>query len=188
MICSVAHRATFNTMPLIALERSAGLGPQRPRWRRSQHRCATHNGPENRPYRLRVSDEVARARWSKFVARALEAARVRGMTDKDIQQATGLQPTTWHRWKRGQTRTAPDITKVRAFCRGLGLNVDDALAALGMTGQRDNPAPEPPMDPDVLLLLRKLADPNVPVSEKEFIRESLRMLANRGRRRDEAAG
>lgn len=124
------------------------------------------------------------------MSRALEAARTRGLTNRDIHQATGINPTTFHRWARGDVRSTPDIANVRAFCRGLGLDVEEALTALGMTGARDNPAPAPPMDPDVQRLLRKLADPSVPETEKLFIRESLRMLADRGTgsRRREGAG
>jgi len=104
------------------------------------------------------------------------------MTNRDIHHATGINPTTFHRWARGDVRSTPDIAKVRSFCSGLGLDLDEALAALGMTGQPENPAPEPPMPPEIRLLLRRLADPAVPETEKLFIRESLRMLADRGRR------
>lgn len=130
-----------------------------------------------------MSDDLIRVRFSRFVERALNGARIRGMTDKDIQAATGIMPSTFHRWRRGDLRTTPDIGKVRAFCTGLGVSVDEALAALGMTPERDNPAPEPPMDPDLLLILRRLADPNTPAAEKVFIKESLRMLADRPVRR-----
>lgn len=132
---------------------------------------------------------VARARFAKFVTRALDSARDRGMTDKDIQEATGIGPSTFHRWKRGVGRELPELDKVRAFCEGLGLNVAGAMAALGITPQRDETEPEPPLPPEVRTILRKLADPNVPQAEKLVIREMLLMLAERAerssRRRDE---
>lgn len=132
-----------------------------------------------------MSDDLIRTRFARFVDRALQVARSRGMTDRDIQQATGIMPSTFHRWRRGELRTTPDLGKVRAFCAGIGVDVNDALTALGVTGQRDNPAPEPPMDPDLKLILRRLADPSTPEAEKVFIRESLRMLAERAERRRE---
>lgn len=134
-----------------------------------------------------MPDELVRARWSRFVRRALESARTRGLKNKDIQEATGVNPTTFSRWQRGDVRSTPDIATVRAFCRGLGLDLDEALGALGMGAAKDNPAPEPPMPPEIRTLLRKLADPNVPETEKLFIQESLRMLANRGERRGRRA-
>lgn len=143
-----------------------------------------------------MSPDLIRTRWAHFVQRTLDAARVRGMTDRDIEKATGIMSSTFHRWRRGEVRTTPDITKVRAFCDGLGASMDEAMRVLGMTGQRLNPAPEPVIPPEVRTLLRKLADPNTSETDKLFIQESLRMLADRvdrtdhGRRphRDEQAG
>lgn len=130
-----------------------------------------------------MSDDLIRARFAAFVDRALTMARARGMTDRDIHQATGVQASTFHRWRRGELRTTPDMGKVRAFCRGVGVDINEALTALGMTGERTDPQPEPQMDPDMRLIMRRLNDPNTPPAEKVFIRESLRMLAERATRR-----
>ncbi len=133
------------------------------------------------------SDALIRVRFAHFVERALASARSAGMTDKAIEAATGVRSSTFHRWRRGEVQTMPGIDKVAAFCAGIGVDVADAMTALGITGQRDNPEPEPALDPDLQLILRQLADPNVPEPEKVFIRESLRMLAERagrGRRRE----
>lgn len=73
----------------------------------------------------------------------------------------------------------PDLAKVRAFCQGLNLSVDDAMTALGVTAGRDNPEPAPPVDPDLQVIMRRLMNPRTPAAEKLFIRESLRMLAER---------
>lgn len=94
------------------------------------------------------------------------------MTDPQIEKATGIRASTFHRWRRGEV--APTVDKVRQFCAGLGVPVDQALAALGM-GPREA-TPEPPMDPDVAALLRKLEDPNTNAETKEFIRTTLRHL------------
>lgn len=129
-----------------------------------------------------TSPELIRVRFGRFVQRALDSARARGMRDNDIEAATGVRSSTFHRWRRGEVRTMPGLDKVRAFCEGVGASMEDALAALGMT-ERDNPEPEPIIDPDLRLLMRRLNDPNVPETEKTFIRESLRMLAERTERR-----
>ena len=123
--------------------------------------------------------DVARARFATFVARTLDSARRRGMTDKDIAAATGIGASTFHRWRRGEGRELPEIEKVVAFCEGLGVSPAGALAALGLNPARDNPAPEAPTPPEVRRILRLLADPNVPDKDKVFLQETLKMLADR---------
>jgi transcriptional regulator with XRE-family HTH domain len=126
---------------------------------------------------------VARARFARFVKAALDAARDRGMTDKDIQQATGIGPSTFHRWRRGEGRELPELEKVRAFCDGLGVSVTGAMTALGLNpAARDNPEPEPPLPPEVRKILRALADPNVAEADKLVLREFLKMAAERAER------
>lgn len=118
---------------------------------------------------------VDRVRFSRFVERALESARQRGMTAVQIEEATKISLSTIHRWRRGEI--APTVDKVRQFCAGLGLSTKEALAALGVT-EREVAAPEPIVDPDILALLRKLQDPNTNEETKTYIRTTLRMLAN----------
>jgi transcriptional regulator with XRE-family HTH domain len=126
---------------------------------------------------------VDRARFARFVARALDNAHDRGMTDKDIAAATGIGTSTFHRWQRGEFATAPAVDKVKRFCLGLGESVDDAMTALGVRGGAPRGGPEPPLPPEVKVILRALADPNVPDQDKLVIREMLRMLANQARAR-----
>ena len=143
------------------------------------------NRPADATYRDPVatsSPDVIRKRFAAFVARTLAAARDRGMTDSTIRDATGIPPSTFHRWQKGQFTTAPSIDKVRQFCEGLGASVTEAMAALGMTPQRAQPQPEPPLPPEVRTILRKLADPNVPQADKLVMREMLLMLAERAER------
>lgn len=131
------------------------------------------------------SPDVSRIRFARFVARTLASARDRGMTDRDIHAATGIPPSTFHRWQKGDFRTAPDLDKVRKFCEGLGVSVTGAMTALGMTPGRDNAEPEPPMPPEIRVILRRLADPNVPESDKLVIREMLKLLAQQARRSEQ---
>lgn len=173
------------------LEHSTGSAPGRGRLRRSRHRRPRDSRPANRCDDFRMtpmSDDLRRVRFAHFVDRALAAARYRGLTDKDIETATGVRSSTFHRWKRGEVRTIPGLGTILRFCEGIGVDPKDAMTALGITGERDNPQPEPQMDPDLRLILRRLADPNTPETEKEFIRESLRMLAERADRRRRETG
>lgn len=126
-----------------------------------------------------TSPDVARVRFARFVARALTDARERGMTDDDIAQATGVGASTFHRWQRGHFVRAPGLDRVRAFCVGLDIPARSALLALGLEDGRDDPAPEPVVDPDVRAVLRRLADPSVSDEDKTAIRAVLRMLARR---------
>lgn len=130
-----------------------------------------------------MSPELIRVRFAHFVERALDSARYRGMTDKDIEAATGVRSSTFHRWRRGDVRSTPGLDKVRAFCEGIGVPVEDALKALGMSAdQRTNPAPEAPMPPEIREIMQMLLDPNVSATDKVFIDEALKMLADRAER------
>ena len=124
-----------------------------------------------------TSPDVNRTRFSRFVARTLEQARERGLTDRDIAAATTVNAATFHRWKRGDYRTAPGVDKVLAFCRGLDVSPQEALLALGLSTGRPDPSPEPVLPSDFKTLLRRLEDPNVPDDHKEAIRTVIRMLA-----------
>lgn len=129
------------------------------------------------PPLVAVSRDVARVNFARFIQRALRAARDRGMNDRAIETKTGVGASTFHRWQRGDWTRTPTADKVRDFCVGLGASFDDAAAALGWTGATT--VPEPPMDPDVEPILRRLADPHVPEAEKAAIRSVLQLLARR---------
>ncbi|MEU8821833.1 XRE family transcriptional regulator [Actinoplanes sp. NPDC048796] len=125
-----------------------------------------------------LSPDVARARFAAFVQRALERARARGLTDREIQRRSSVATSTFHRWRKAEGKEMPEIAKVQAFCRAVDADFAEALDALGM-GEKGRPAPTPPppMPEDVLTILRKLADPNVSESQKLAIRSVLQMLA-----------
>jgi hypothetical protein len=125
-----------------------------------------------------ISRDVARANFAAFVVRALASARSRGLNDQQIREATGVGPSTFHRWRRADWgRDWPELQKVIDFCEGLGFDPEDGFAALGVTGTRSATGPEP-LDPDVRRLLAKMADPNVGEHEKTVIRALLRYLAD----------
>lgn len=132
------------------------------------------------PYfgRVAVDKELARANFAQFIQRALDAARTRGMTDETVKNATGVGPSTFHRWRRGDWGTEwPKLQQVIDFCDGLGLPEEDAFAALGLRSERGRTAPPAPLDPDVREVMRRLADPNVSKDEKAAIRLMFRSLA-----------
>ena len=126
-----------------------------------------------------AAPDVNRARFARFVSRVLADAHDRGLTDREIEEQTGVGSSTFHRWQGGKLARSPSIEKVRAFCAGLGVNPRAALLALGIEDGRDQTDPEPTLDPDVRRILRALADPNISDADKALAREMLRMLAQR---------
>jgi transcriptional regulator with XRE-family HTH domain len=129
---------------------------------------------------MAVSRDVARARFAAVVKRALRDARDRGMNDAAIAKATGVQPSTFHRWQRGEGTQLPTLDKVRRFFAGLDIPLRPALVALGIDETRET-TPESPLDPDLTRIARILSDPNVPEAEKQAIRHTIRMLARAAR-------
>ncbi len=157
-------------------------GVPRSRYRRQQRSHQRQSRGLRVVYREPVSQppEVSRARFAKVIDRMLNQARtVGGMNDSAIASATGVSATTFYRWRRGEFTKTPDISMIRRFCDGLGVPAEPALRALGITVGADDPAPEAPIPPDVRRILRGLTDPNVSEFDKTFVRETLKMLANR---------
>lgn len=152
------------------------------------------NRPANGTYRdgvaAAVDPAVARSRFARFVERALEDARARGMTDREIARASRVATSTFHRWRMGETKGLPKLPQVRAFCDATGASIEEAMRVLGMTDTEPVPTPEQPMPRDVRILLRRLADPNTPADEATFYRMTLQMLAARAvaAERDERRG
>lgn len=135
-----------------------------------------------------VDPAVARARYAAFVDRSMRIARENGLSDRKVAALSGLSTATLHRWRNAQGKELPEIEKVRTFCEAVGASLDDAMAALGLTGDGPTPTPEPPLPREVQVILRRLNDPNTPEIERQFIRQSLEMLADRAAanaRRDE---
>lgn len=142
------------------------------------------NRPANGTYRDRVGTPpvdpaVARARFATFVERALDDARARRLTDREIARISGVATSTFHRWRLAQGKGLPELQKVRAFCEAVDASVEDAMRALGMTDAAPQPTPELPLPQDIRIILRRLADPNAPEAQKQFIRMTLEMLAER---------
>lgn len=128
-----------------------------------------------------VSRDVALDRFSEFVKRTLDAARARGMTDKQICAVTGLTSSTIHRWRRGDFGLrGPSADSVMKFADGMNVPRKTVGDLLGWsTDEAKVQEAEPQLPPDVRELLRRLRDPNVPEQEKQFIRETFKSLVSR---------
>lgn len=163
------------------------VGKQVGRFARPKHQCRPwHNCHERklRPvsgtYReqVAISRDVARVNFAHFVDRAVRAARGRDLSDAKIKELTGVGPSTFHRWRRGEWgKDWPELQKVIDFCEGLGIPVEGAFDALGISGQRQPTEAPTQLDPDVRIILQRLADPSTSTAEKVMIRGTLRHLA-----------
>lgn len=135
----------------------------------------------SRTYRQVVSTNIAvrRSKFAVFVRNALEGARIqRGWTIAQVIDETGVGKTTLYRWLNGNWVEDPEAGKVRDFCDGLDIPAEQAFRILWPSKVDRATPPEPaPMDPDVLVLLRRLADSNTNEQTKEFIRSSIRHLS-----------
>lgn len=115
--------------------------------------------------------------WATFAGTARKDL---GLTREEFADRIGVERTTPWRWET--SRTVPnDQELVLRFAAVAGVDPDQALAAAGL-----KPGVQPPvepvresaMDPDVRILMHKLADPNVNAATKTYIRRTLRILAN----------
>lgn len=121
------------------------------------------------------SDDLRKVRFGQFVLRILSNAKDRGLTMKQIEDATGIGKSTIYRWRDGTV--LPKMPELRRFCEGLGAPINEAYAALGWSEDPERRQPEPLLeDPDVRALMRKLTDPQTPAATKLLIRRTIRAL------------
>ena len=126
--------------------------------------------------RVRNASPAPRGTWATYVTATRERV---GMSKAELSRRLGVDRGTVHRWEAGQTRPEDPIV-VSAFAELFGLDIDEALTAAGLRLDRPTaaaPRREPPLDPDVLIVMRRLANPNVSEAEKVIIRATLRHLA-----------
>ncbi|MGW9196100.1 helix-turn-helix domain-containing protein [Micromonospora chersina] len=120
--------------------------------------------------------------WANYV-RALREAT--GLSRPQLAKRLVVDPATVWRWETGKQK--PDGPAVpEALAEMFKLDLDEVLAAAGL--RRDRPAAKPapalPMDPDVQIIVRRLASPNVSEAEKTSIRATLRYLADLAERQE----
>jgi transcriptional regulator with XRE-family HTH domain len=97
------------------------------------------------------------------------------MSGAELARRLKVDRATIWRWETGKQRPE-NLELVQAFADIFAMDLDDALAAAGMRPAEVVPRVEPPMDPDVAALLRKLEDPATPPAVKERIRTMMRAL------------
>ncbi len=125
---------------------------------------------------VRTNATPGRGAWATYVASARERV---GMTKVELARRLGVDRATVGRWEAGMNRPE-DADLVHRFADLFGLDVDEALAAAGLrptTKPVARPTKEPALDPDLVVILRRLADPDVPAAEKAIIRATLQYLA-----------
>lgn len=126
--------------------------------------------------------------FARFIKRAIDDAVSDGMSIDDIEARTGVGRSTFYRWTRAES-ASPDRRKVEKFCAGLDIPISTAGKILGWGGsdEDDLELEEQKLDPDVVAVLRKLADPDTSPEQKSMIRQMLRSLAAIAGPSDDAA-
>lgn len=109
--------------------------------------------------------------------RALEDAKDREISIKEIERRTGVGSTTFYRWRDGDWSKDPRPSQVDAFCEGLDIPTKAAYRALGW-GSDGKPSAEPDsaFEPELRAIQRKLMDPATSDSTRESIRNMLRLI------------
>lgn len=119
--------------------------------------------------------------YAAFVRRATEHAKLqRGWSIEDIAERAGISANTIYLWRTGKGTSFPQGASVEAFCDALSIKPEVAFSLL-WPGSMTRPTEPVPLtaDDDLLVLARKLSDPNTPEREKFLIRETIRGLAAR---------
>lgn len=128
-----------------------------------------------------VSLDARRAAFGRFVRKALEDAKDRKLTIKEIERRTGVGSTTFYRWRDGDWTADPRPTQVDDFCTGLDIPTKAAYRALGW-GTEGKPSAEAidTFEPELRAIQRQLMNPAVSPSRKESIRNMLRLIVGQG--------
>lgn len=113
--------------------------------------------------------------WATLVKRVREAA---GMSGAELARRLDVDRATIWRWEVGRQKPeSPDL--IKAFATLFGLDIDEVLRIAGLRPSDDEPRPAEaaPIDPDVLKLMRILADPDTDAATKAHVRAMMQTLA-----------
>lgn len=127
------------------------------------------------------SVSVRRDRFAQWVRRILAHAQTtKGWSVPKIAEMAGIGSNTIYRWRDGRGLTLPKPEQVVSFCDTVGQPAQVALRIL-WPGKHDEapPAEMPAIPDDLLVIARKLQDPNVPERERYYLQETIRQLADR---------
>lgn len=128
-------------------------------------------------YRVPMSDGGNRESWADYLRRMTDRP---GWSVARLAREAGIHRATIFKWMGG--KGGATVTSVRAIAEALGDEPSNALRAAGnMEGVADEA-----MDPDLLMLTRRLTDPDVPEAEKVALRTALRYLAELAEKAEQA--
>lgn len=128
---------------------------------------------------------IDRAAWAALVADLIDR-ETRGKKAA-FSRLIGVSTRTLDRWLAQEVDVSEE--SVRSVARATGHSAMDLLVRVGYYHQHEVPtaASGEPLDPDVLIILRRLSDPNTPEPERQTIREMLHYLATLADRTPPAA-
>lgn len=138
---------------------------------------SNYHDPFVTSYRTTMGDGGTREDWAGYLRRMTDRP---GWSVARLARESGIHRATIFKWISG--KGGANVTSVRAIAEALG---DDPANALRAAGNMDG-APEEAVDPDLKLLMQRLADPDVPEAEKVAIKSGLRYLAKLAERAKEA--
>lgn len=144
--------------------------------------------PHALPYGVQVRNTSPQDRgaWATLVTQTRERV---GLGKSELARRLGVDRGTVHRWETGQSRPE-DAATVQAFADLFGLDVDEVLATAGLRIGAPSPGrstSEPPLDPDLVIIMRRLTDPTASEAEITTIRATLRYLAEQAQNRERAS-
>lgn len=139
------------------------------------------------PSRPPISDSVRAAQFGAYVNALVEQLQdERGMTVAEIAKTGRVSRQTLNRWRRGDWRAGkPKTHRVQEFHDRLSLDAARAVGILVDAPAVRVPTADPLLsaDPDVrediLVILRRLRDPDETDEERYYVRRQLGDLARR---------
>ncbi|MEU4777504.1 helix-turn-helix transcriptional regulator [Micromonospora sp. NPDC023633] len=145
--------------------------------------------PSSVPYGVHVGNTATpdRGTWASLVTTTRERV---GMNKSELARRLGIDRTTIIRWESGRSRPE-DPAVVEAFAALFGLNADEVLVAAGLrvgTSPPGRSTSDPPLDPDMVIIMRRLTSPTASEAEKATIRATLRYLADLADRTERGEG
>lgn len=119
--------------------------------------------------------KIDRAAWADLVSDLVDR-ETRGKKAA-FSRLIGVSTRTLDRWLAQEVDVSEE--SVRSVARATNRPAMDLLIRVGYYRQDEAPGPSgEPLDPDVLIILRALADPNTPEPQRATIREMLSYLAD----------
>ncbi|WP_158554050.1 helix-turn-helix domain-containing protein [Micromonospora deserti] len=115
-----------------------------------------------------MSDGAKRESWAEYLRRMTDRP---GWSVARLARESGIHRATLFRWIAG--KGGANVASVRQIAEALG---DDPANALRAAGNMEG-APEEALDPDLQVIMRRLASPDTPEAEKDAIRTALKYLA-----------